>query len=133
MKDGCINVTYQQALGLREAMRPLAMSPTAIIEPVVLLLFHEKVLLMLVEFEATATKIAHYLPLSREECLLISQFLSMQDGDWAADVLKQSRFVLYELKSGQRPATKEAVQQLDENCSTEKWVEDSSPGDTGEK
>lgn len=119
MPRGVITVTYQQALGIREAMRPLAMSSSAVIEAVVLVLFHERVLLLLVAFETTPNMKSGDLVLTRDECLLISQFLSQQDGDWSSDVLKQSRRALFELQKGVLPGYPEATAKLFEGMSTE--------------
>lgn len=125
---GVITLTYQQALGLREAMRPLASPPTAPIDPVVLLLFHERVLLMLVAFETTPGMTKGEMALIRDECLLISQFLSMQDGDWAADVLKQARRALHEVRTGVLPAFTQDMAHVWEGTTTEKHG-DSVPAD----
>lgn len=117
---GTITVTYQQALGLRESMRPLGMSTNAVIEAVVLVLFHERVMLLLVQFETTPNMKTGDIVLTRDECLLISQFLSMQDGDWAQDVLKQARRALHELKTGVLPGYPEATAKLFEGMKTER-------------
>jgi hypothetical protein len=130
---GVILVTYQQALGLREAMRPLSAPSDGPIEAVALLLFHEKVMLLLVQFETTPGMAQGSLPLSREECLLISQFLSIHDGDWAADILKQSRRALYEVKTGVLPAYTEEMNKVWEKVAERVSNEDSSPNDSGAK
>jgi len=103
MEPGTIFVTYTQAIGLREAIRPLGMPPGAPFDAMSQLHLHEKILLLLVAFDTSSEQEARPLVLSREEVLVINQFLSVQDGDWANDVLMQTRRALYELRTGVLP------------------------------
>lgn len=103
MTRGVITIRFQQALGLREAIRPLANPSSSPIDVGVLIALHEKIMSVLVEFDTEAPSTVD-LVLTRDDCLFISQFVSAQDGDWAADVLKQTRRAWYELKTGVLPA-----------------------------
>lgn len=99
---GTIWVTHIQAIGLREAVRPLNCPPNGPIDPPMLIALHEKILLVLVEFETQGVGTADIV-LTRDDILFINQFLSVQDGDWAADILKQARRALYEIRTGVLP------------------------------
>ena len=101
--SGTIYLTYTQAAGLREAVRPLSMPPSAPFDPMSQVHLHEKILLLLVAFDTSAELEERPLILAREEVLIINQFLSEQDGDWAKDVLMQTRRALYELRTGVLP------------------------------
>ncbi len=103
-----ITLTYVMTRGLREALRPVhpLIGEQGVLSAAALVLLHEKLLMILVEFETSETQELP-LTLTREDCLFISQFLSEQDGDWAKDVLKQSRRALFELKTGILPAWQE--------------------------
>lgn len=125
MARGVITLTLTQAQGLREAVRPLASIPhDSGVNPTMLILFCEKVLMVLVEFE-TGVYTTRDLELTREDCLFINQFLSMQDGGWAQDVLRQARRALYELRTGVLPAWKE------DNAKIAEMVKGEDSGDTG--
>ena len=111
MRRGAIIITYQQAVGLREAIRPLNNPPGSPIDSVVLLLLHEKILMALVEFD-TGGGDTYELALTRDDVLFINQFLSVQDGDWASGVLKQARRALYELRTNVKPGYPEDTVKL---------------------
>ena len=111
MRRGTIVITYQQAMGLRETIRPLSNPPGSPIDSAVLLLLHEKILFVLVGFD-TGSKEDAELPLTREDIMFINQFLSQQDGDWAVGVLKQARRALYELRTSVKPAYPEDIAKL---------------------
>lgn len=103
---GQITITMMQALGLREAIRPLSCPSNSPIDPAALVLLHEKILMALVEFE-TSTEQTAVIVLSQGDCIFISQFLSMQDGEWAQDILKQARRALFEIRTGILPSWSE--------------------------
>jgi hypothetical protein len=129
---GCIRITYVQAMGLRESIRPLTFPHGSPIEAGDLIALHEKILLVLVEFETKGEGVDADLVLTREDVLHINQFLSMQDGDWAADVLKQARRALYELRTGVLPGWAGASDKLWEGVA-EVLDEDAKPGHTGKE
>ena len=111
MRRGTIIITHQQAVGLREAVRPLSNPPGSPIDSAALLLLHEKILFVLVEFD-TGGDDTQELNLTRDDVLFINQFLSVQDGDWAAGVLKQARRALYELRTTVKPGYPEDTAKL---------------------
>jgi len=111
MRRGSITLTHQQAVQLREAIRPLNNPPSSPIDSALLLTLHERILFVLVEFETSGVATVD-LVLTREDALFINQFLSIQDGDWAAVVLKQTRRALYELRTGILPAYREDTEKL---------------------
>jgi len=111
MHRGTISITHQQAVGLREAIRPLNNPPASPIDSAALLRLVEKILFVLVEFETTEQAVIEFV-LTREDVIFINQFLSLQDGDWAAGILKQSRRALYELRTGVLPSYTEDVVKL---------------------
>jgi len=96
---------------LREAIRPLNNPPASPIDSAALLRLVEKILFVLVEFETTEQAVIEFV-LTREDVIFINQFLSLQDGDWAAGILKQSRRALYELRTGVLPSYTEDVVKL---------------------
>ena len=111
MRRGTVTITYQQAVGLREAIRPLNNPPASPLDNALLLLLHEKILYALVEFDTIQPE-TYEMVLTREDVLFINQFLSVQDGDWAAGILKQARRALYELRTGVLPAYHEDTAKL---------------------
>lgn len=97
----CLRLTVEHCAGLREAIRPLeetALDQDAVIE-LCLRLYATYYAL-----EADPDLEAVHFPVDRTDILLINNFLSAEDGDWAKDLLHQTRQVLYELHTG-----KEAV------------------------
>ena len=111
MRRGTIIITHQQAIGLREAVRPLNNPPASPIDSAALLLLHEKILYALVDFDSAQPETVE-ITLTRDDVMFINQFLSVQDGDWAAGVLRQARRALYELRTGVLPAYHEDTAKL---------------------
>ncbi len=105
MVAGKITMTFSYAMALRDAVRPLSpmLSHDSLIKPVQLISLHEDIMAMLVEFDTEAPETADLI-LTRDGCLLIEQALSSQDGDWAADILKQVRRAWFELRYHVLPA-----------------------------
>ena len=129
MEPGTISVTYTQAVGLREAIRPLSMPPSAPFDPLTQVHLHERILLLLVAFDTSAEAEVRPLVLTREEVIVINQFLSVQDGDWSKDVLMQSRRALYELRTGVLPGWAENSEKVWRGATVEKPAEEQNPGD----
>ncbi len=116
-----LRLTQQACLGLREAIRPLgdiAYSQTVVVD------FCRRLYLALHVLEADPDLEAVDFLLSEEEIMVINNFLSAEDGDWAGDVLLQTRQVLFELTTG-----REAVV-LASNAAKQKLFQDlATPGE----
>jgi hypothetical protein len=127
-----IPLSHVQALGLREAIRPLGMPPGSPIEAGLLIALHEKILMVLVDFDTSNATVLE-LELTREDVLLINQFLSQQDGDWAAAILRMARRALHELRTGILPAwaeDNEAISKMMERTQAD-GTQDAGAGTTG--
>ena len=88
-------------LGLREAVRPFvgpADWPTRAVAD-----FCERLYLAHFSLESDPDCQTVDFPVNQDEIMLINNFVSGEDGEWAKDVLHQTRQVLYELTSG-KPA-----------------------------
>ncbi len=97
-----LRLTQQACLGLREAIRPLAEtshSPRLVVD------FCRRLYLALHTLEADPDQEAADLALNEDEVMVINNFVSAEDGDWAADVLLQTRQVLFELVMGRAAVT----------------------------
>jgi len=130
-ESGTIYLNYTQAAGLREAVRPLSMPPAAPFDPMSQVHLHEKILLLLVAFDTSAELEERPLVLVREEVLIINQFLSEQDGDWAKDVLMQTRRALYELRTGVLPGWTAESEKVWRGATTDNPPDDARAGDPG--
>ena len=71
------------------------------------------------------------LALEREDVIIINQFLSEQDGDWAKDVLMQTRRALYELRTGVLPGWTAESEKVWRGATTDKPPDDVRPADPG--
>lgn len=113
-------LTRPSCLGLREAIRPLAEtshSPRLVVD------FCRRLYLALHSLEADPDREAADLSLSEDEVMVINNFVSAQDGDWAADVLLQTRQVLFELTTG-----REAIQLVSAEEAEKLFVDLAVPG-----
>ncbi len=66
-------------------------------------------------FEADPDLVTTSFPVNDEDLMIINHFLSTEDGEWAADILHQTRQVLYEMETGKaavRLAANEDVERL---------------------
>ena len=126
---GAISISYVQALGLREAIRPLSMPPSAPFDPMAQVRLHERILLLLVAFDTSSDREPRPLALEREDVIIINQFLSEQDGDWAKDVLMQTRRALYELRTGVLPGWTAESEKVWRGATTDKPPDDVRPAD----
>ncbi|KKK71308.1 hypothetical protein LCGC14_2915200, partial [marine sediment metagenome] len=82
-------------LGLREAVRPFvgpADWPTRAVAD-----FCERLYLAHFSLESDPDCQTVDFPVNQDEIMLINNFVSAEDGDWAKDILHQTRQVLYEL------------------------------------
>ena len=129
---GTIFITYTQAIGLREAVRPLSMPPGAPFDPLSQVHLHEKILLLLVAFDTSSEPDVRPLVLTREDVLFINQFLSIQDGDWAKSVLMQTRRALYELRTGVLPGWQANSEKVWRGATMEQPPDDARSTDAGE-
>lgn len=126
-----LRLSREMCLGLREAIRPLADSAYSARR--------------VAEF-CTRLYLAHYslesdpdletvdFPIDQDEVMIINNFLSVEDGEWAKDILHQTRQVLYELISGReavRLASSEDAQRLFEGLSLDP-NEEAEPHAAGE-
>ena len=88
----CLTLVLCQ--GLREAIRPLIGSSHSIPLTVD---FCKRLYLAFYSLDADPELTTVAFPLNEEEIMLINNFVSAEDGDWAKDILHQTRQVLYEL------------------------------------
>lgn len=85
---------------LREAIRPLAETPYG---QIIIIKFCEKLYSVLLHFETRQVVEVAVMPLTVEEVMIINHFIGVEDGDWARDLLEQTRAVLYEWSTGKSP------------------------------
>jgi len=98
--------------GMREAIRPLASTSYS---PRLVLDFCERLYMAFYSLESDPEKETVDFPVDLEEIMVINNFLSSQDGDWAVATLHQTRQVLYELtmnKSAMKLAFSSDVEKL---------------------
>jgi hypothetical protein len=106
-------LTRDICIGLREAIRPFGESaylPHGTVREFCIRLYRAHYSL-----EADPDREAVDFPVDHDEVLVINNFVSVEDGDWAKDVLHQTRQVLYELDTGHeavRLASAEDVAQM---------------------
>jgi hypothetical protein len=111
-----LRLTRDICIGLREAIRPFGESaylPHGTVREFCIRLYRAHYLL-----EADSDLEAIDFPLDRDEVLVINNFVSVEDGDWAKDVLHQTRQALYELDTGReavRLASAEEVERMFES------------------
>ncbi len=93
----CLRLTVEHCAGLREAIKPLA---ETVLEEQAAIEFCLRLYATYYALEADPDLEAVPFPIDRTDILLINTFLSAEDGDWAKDLLHQTRQVLYELTTG---------------------------------
>jgi hypothetical protein len=96
-----LRLTMDHCAGLREAISPL--EPCAL-EQSQIVNFCARLYITYYALEADPDLEAIPFPADHADIMLINNFLSAEDGDWAKDLLHQTRQVLFELHTG-----KEAV------------------------
>src|SRR5438309_1378113 len=92
---GCIEVTRNDALLLRDAIRPLAK-----VDPygsATVIAFCQKLYSALLKMKANRIGEIN-IPLDEHEALFINHFVSNEDWDHALSILEQTWLVLYELE-----------------------------------
>jgi hypothetical protein len=105
---GCIELGRQDALILRDIIRPLA--PVPPYEPGSLIVLCRKLYAGLLRLELDAGTSTINIPIDAHEALFINQFVGSQDWEGASALLQQTWLVLYELEHEARyPRTWEAV------------------------
>jgi hypothetical protein len=92
---GCIEVTLQDALLLRDAIRPLAKVEPY--EPATMIRFCEKLYDGILKMKAARLDSIN-IALEEHEALFINQFVGNEDWQDALAVLEQSWLALYELR-----------------------------------
>lgn len=92
-----LRLTTEICLGLREAVRPFgdAKADTRLVID-----FCSRLYLAHYSLESDPDLEAVDFSISQDEVMLINNFVSVEDGDWAKDLLHQTRQVLYELVTG---------------------------------
>lgn len=108
-----LRLTRDICIGLREAIRPFGDS--AYLPHGAIREFCVRVYRAHYALEADSDLEAVDFPVDRDEVLVINNFVSVEDGDWAKDILHQTRQVLYELETGReavRLASAEETQRL---------------------
>ncbi len=90
---------------LREIIRPLLerSGPADDVDG-----FCRRLYLTYYRFEADPDLTSTSFPVSEQDIMLINHFVSAEDGEWAADILHQTRQVLYEFDKG-KPAVRLAA------------------------
>jgi hypothetical protein len=102
-------------LGLREAVRPLVDPAATFAAPSRVMDFCARLYLAHFSLESDPDLKDVDFPIDQDEVMIINNFVSTEDGEWAKDVLHQTRQVLYELITGReavRLASHEDVQRL---------------------
>lgn len=108
-----LRLTRDICLGLREAIRPLndpGGPPSRVAD------FCTRLYLAHYALEADPDLKDVDFPVDQAEIMIINNFVSAEDGEWAKDILHQTRQVLYELTTGHeavRLASSEDVQRLE--------------------
>ncbi len=101
-----LRLSREACCGLREAIRPGVQEddqPASRVEE-----FCRRLYLAHYSLEADADLGAIDFAIQPAEVMIINNFVSAEDGDWAKDVLHQTRQVLYELTKG-HPAVRLAT------------------------
>lgn len=107
-----LRLTRDACLGLREAIRPLnetAYTARKVAE------FCTRLYLAFYNLEADPDLEYTDFAIDQDEVMIINHFVSAEDGEWAKDILHQTRQVLYELITGReavRLASSEDAAQL---------------------
>ena len=83
--------------GLREAIRPLAHTESILYDS---LRFCKNLYAVFYTLESAADLETVDLRITVEDIMLINNFVSVEDGAWAKDILSQTRQVFYELQTG---------------------------------
>lgn len=96
-----LRLTMNHCAGLREAISPL--EPGALEQPQIIN-FCARLYIAYYALEEDPDLEVIPFPTDHADIMLINNFLSAEDGDWAKDLLHQTRQVLFELYTG-----KEAV------------------------
>jgi hypothetical protein len=92
---GCIEISRNDALLMRDAMRPL--SKVDPYDTAALITFCQKLYAGLLKMRANRID-AINIPLEEHEAIFINHFISNEDWDRALDILEQSWLVIYELQ-----------------------------------
>lgn len=107
----CLRLSRTICEGLREAIRPFASTG----RHDDLVVFDTRLYLAFFSLEADPDLEEVDFPVSVDEVMIINNFVSSEEGEWAKDVLHQTRQALYELTTGKeavRLATSEQTNRL---------------------
>lgn len=109
---GHLRLDKTTCAGLREIIRPpldRSGPPDGVTE------FCRRLYRTYYSFEADPDLATAIFPVNDEDLMILNHFLSAEDGEWAADILHQTRQVLYEMETGKaavRLAANEDVERL---------------------
>ena len=92
-----LRLSREACLGLREAVRPFADTHAETSQMVKLCI---RLYLALYRLEADPDLETVDLRVDQDEVLIVNHFVSVEDGDWAKDILHQTRQALFELATG---------------------------------
>jgi hypothetical protein len=92
---GCVELELNDALLLRDAIRPLAKVEPY--EPASLIRFCQKLYTAILKLKAEECETVN-VPLEEQEAMFLNQFVSNEDWGNALPILEQSWLVLYELQ-----------------------------------
>ena len=93
-----LRLDMAMCLGLREAIRPGVQEDGDAASRVEE--FCRRLYLAFYSLESDPDLDTIAFPMKAPEVMLINNFVSLEDGDWAKDILHQTRQVLYELTTG---------------------------------
>lgn len=106
-----IEVNRVQALTLREKVLPFANLTHASISTGQIEEFCKRVYIALIKLESPHHEHIN-LPLSADECFLINQFVSVEDNEDAAALLRQTWCVIYEYEYGYPPSVASDIETI---------------------
>jgi len=106
-----LRLSREACAGMREAIRPFASAGRS--DDMVL--FCDRLYLAFYSLEADPDLESVDFPIDVDEVMLINNFVSAEEGDWAKDLLHQTRQALYEWRAGKdavRLATSDETNRL---------------------
>lgn len=109
--------------GLREAVRPYSAQPYSIN-------FCVRLYRCYYLLEADPDLEVAHLEMLPNDILLINQFLSAEDGNWAKEVLHQTRQALYELDTGKEAVRLASHEEVEKLLTSDPSLEGTEPTDS---
>ena len=102
-------LSKEMCVGLREIIRP----PVDSLPNITVLGFCRRLYLSYYAFESDPDIDHASFAVSEDDLMIINHFVSSEDGEWAKDILHQTRQVLYELVTGEESVQLAASKDMD--------------------